>query len=67
MGALATPGGAWSLAGPALLTFLLLRVSGVALLERHMSGRHVGYRDYVERTSPFVPWPPRPPAGVPNR
>lgn len=56
--ALATPGGAWALAGPALLTALLLRVSGVTLLERHMATRP-GWAAYVHRTSPFVPWPPR--------
>ena len=59
--ALAARGGAWSLLGPALLTFLLLRVSGVALLERHMLSRGPAYRDYVARTSAFLPWPPRMP------
>jgi steroid 5-alpha reductase family enzyme len=47
-----------ALAGPAVLTFLLLRVSGVTLLEKHLESRP-GYADYVARTSPFFPWPPR--------
>jgi steroid 5-alpha reductase family enzyme len=47
-----------ALPGPALLTFLLLRVSGVTLLEKHLAGRP-GHADYVARTSPFLPWPPR--------
>jgi steroid 5-alpha reductase family enzyme len=41
------------------MTFLLLRVSGVALLERDIHERRPAYRDYIERTSAFVPWPPR--------
>jgi steroid 5-alpha reductase family enzyme len=49
----------WSLIGPALLTFLLVRVSGVALLESTIAERRPGYRDYVARTSAFVPWFPR--------
>lgn len=56
--ALTSPAMAWTLAGPALLTFLLLRVSGVSLLERQMSER-AGWREYAARTSAFVPWPPR--------
>lgn len=52
--------GAWPLLfAPALMTFLLLRVSGVALLERDIHERRPAYRDYIERTSAFVPWPPR--------
>ena len=60
--ALATPGGAWTLAGPALMTFLLRRVSGVTLLEKGLHETRPGYRDYVTRTSPFFPRPPRRPA-----
>jgi steroid 5-alpha reductase family enzyme len=49
----------WTFVGPALLTFLLLRVSGVALLESTIAERRPGYRDYVRRTNAFVPWFPR--------
>jgi steroid 5-alpha reductase family enzyme len=41
------------------MTILLLRVSGVALLERDIAERRPAYRDYVERTSAFIPMPPR--------
>jgi steroid 5-alpha reductase family enzyme len=44
--------------GPALLTFLLLKVSGVPPLEAHLSSRP-GFADYARRTSAFVPMPPR--------
>jgi steroid 5-alpha reductase family enzyme len=52
-------GGWWGLVGPALMTFLLLRVSGVAMLERGLVASKPGYAEYVARTSAFVPWPPR--------
>lgn len=51
---------AWSLASPALMTFLLLKVSGVTLLEKDIGERRPAYRDYVMRTSAFLPRPPRP-------
>jgi steroid 5-alpha reductase family enzyme len=41
------------------MTFLLVRVSGVALLEQDIGRRRPGYRDYVARTSAFFPWFPR--------
>jgi steroid 5-alpha reductase family enzyme len=57
---LALAGGAWwSLPAPLLMTVLLLKVSGVTLLERDIAGRRPAYRDYVARTSAFLPWPPR--------
>ncbi|MEM1178797.1 MAG: DUF1295 domain-containing protein [Acidobacteriota bacterium] len=42
-----------------LMTFFLLRVSGVTLLERDISERRPAYREYIERTSAFIPWPPK--------
>ena len=49
----------WTLAGPALMTFLLVRVSGVAMLESDMAERRPGYAEYIRRTSAFIPRPPR--------
>jgi steroid 5-alpha reductase family enzyme len=49
----------WAAVGPALMSVLLIRVSGVALLERSLARRREGYADYVARTSAFFPWPPR--------
>lgn len=48
----------WTLLGPALMTFLLTRVSGVTLLEAGMRGRP-GWEAYAARTSAFLPRPPR--------
>ena len=49
----------WTAVGPLLMSVLLLRVSGVALLERSLSRRKPGYDEYVRRTSAFFPRPPR--------
>ena len=48
-----------SLIGPLLMTFLLLRVSGVALLESDLKKRKPEYADYVRRTNAFIPGPPK--------
>lgn len=45
--------------GAAVMTFLLVRVSGVAMLERSLAVNKPGYEDYVRRTSSFIPWKPR--------
>lgn len=57
--ACATPAGPFTLLSPILMTFLLLRVSGVALLERSIGKRRPDYAAYVQRTSAFFPLPPR--------
>jgi len=49
-------GGKWkSIFSPVLMTFLLLRVSGVALLESGMAIRKPGYEKYIQNTSSFFP------------
>jgi steroid 5-alpha reductase family enzyme len=52
-------GGWWTIVSPVLMTFLLLRVSGVALLEKDIGERRPAYRDYIARTNAFFPGPPR--------
>ncbi len=49
----------WLAVSPILMTFLLLKVSGVALLEKSLASRSEEYRDYIHRTSAFIPWPPK--------
>jgi steroid 5-alpha reductase family enzyme len=49
----------WAIIGPVVMTILLLRVSGVAMLEKTIVTRRPDYADYVARTSTFIPWPPR--------
>jgi steroid 5-alpha reductase family enzyme len=57
--ALATAGSVYALLAPAAMTFLLLRVSGVTLLEKSIGDRRPGYREYIQRTSAFIPMPPK--------
>lgn len=49
----------WSVIAPLQMTFLLLKVSGVTLLEKDISERRPAYRDYVARTNAFFPGLPR--------
>lgn len=51
--------GVLTIPGPILMSILLMRVSGVALLERDIAARRPGYAEYVRRTSAFFPRPPR--------
>lgn len=51
-------GGWWAMFSPLLMTFFLLRVSGVALLEKTMKSKP-GYQEYIRSTSAFIPWFPR--------
>ncbi len=59
-------GGWWTVFGPLLMTFLLLKVSGVTLLEQDIADRRPAYRDYVARTNAFIPGPPRAAGGKPS-
>jgi steroid 5-alpha reductase family enzyme len=55
---IAAGGGAWwSFLGPLLMSVLLMRVSGVTLLEKDISKRRPEYVDYVKRTNAFFPGP----------
>ena len=56
--ALSVPLGWIGLVGPATITFLLVKVSGIPLVERKRAGRPE-WEAYKARTSAFVPRPPR--------
>jgi steroid 5-alpha reductase family enzyme len=56
---LATPSGWWAIISPVVITFLLLKVSGVVLLEKDIAERRPEYREYLETTSAFIPWFPK--------
>lgn len=51
--------GIFGFIGPVVMTFFLLKISGVPMLERSLSRRREGYADYVARTSGFIPRPPK--------
>lgn len=48
-----------SVLAPIAMTYLLLRVSGVTLLEQGLKKSKPGYEDYIARTSSFILWPPK--------
>ena len=48
-------GGWWSIAGPLLMSALLMKVSGVTLLEKDIGERRPAYADYIRRTPAFFP------------
>jgi len=48
-------GGWWSIASPLLMSFLLLKVSGVAMLEKTITERRPEYAEYIRRTNAFFP------------
>ena len=52
-------GGWWTIYSPILMTLLLIKVSGVALLEKTLKDSKPGYKEYIESTSAFIPWFPR--------
>jgi steroid 5-alpha reductase family enzyme len=49
----------WSVPAPLLVTLLLLKVSGVTLLEKDIGERRPAYADYIARTPAFLPGRPR--------
>jgi steroid 5-alpha reductase family enzyme len=49
----------WAIFSPIIMTGLLLRVSGVSLLEKTLKETRPGYKEYIETTSEFLPWFPR--------
>jgi len=42
-----------------LMTLLIVKVSGVSLLEKALKNTKPQYKDYVEKTSAFFPWFPK--------
>ncbi|HEX4896629.1 MAG TPA: DUF1295 domain-containing protein [Solimonas sp.] len=54
--ALGAPGGLYALIAPAVMAFLLTRLSGMPLLEAEMARRKPGYADYMRSTSALIPW-----------
>lgn len=48
----------WTVISPIVMSFLLLKVSGVGMLEKTIGKRRPGYAEYVARTNAFFPGPP---------
>ena len=56
--ALSTPGGWVGIIGPLTISFLLIKVSGVTMLEKKYAGNEE-FAAYARRTSAFFPWFPK--------
>jgi steroid 5-alpha reductase family enzyme len=52
-------GAPWALASPLLMTLLLLKVSGVTMLEQDIVERRPEYARYIRATNAFLPGRPR--------
>jgi steroid 5-alpha reductase family enzyme len=62
-GLFAISAGSWrelpALAGPLLMSFILIRGTGARMTDRRMTASRPRYADYVARTSGFIPLPPK--------
>lgn len=57
---------AWAtLLPPLLMAWLLLKVSGIPLLEAHLMRSRPAYKTYMQTTNALIPWPPRKPRETP--
>jgi steroid 5-alpha reductase family enzyme len=52
-------GGWWTFFSPVIMTLFLIKVSGVALLEKTIVERRPAYAEYIRTTSAFIPWFPK--------
>ena len=52
-------GSYWPIIGALIMTLLIIKVSGVALLEKTLHETKPKYRDYIRRTNAFFPWFPK--------
>ena len=52
-------GNYWFVAGSVIMTLLILKVSGVVLLEKSLTNQKPDYKDYILKTSSFIPWFPK--------
>lgn len=51
-------GSGWTIFSPLLMTLLLIKISGVVMLERTLKQK-LGYEEYIQTTSAFIPWFPK--------
>jgi steroid 5-alpha reductase family enzyme len=56
---LSTPAGFWTIVSPVIITLVLLKMTGVPIMEKAIVHTRPGYREYIERTNAFIPWFPK--------
>ena len=52
-------GSYWQIIGSVVMTLLIIKVSGVALLEKSLNESKPQYREYIQKTNSFFPWFPK--------
>jgi steroid 5-alpha reductase family enzyme len=52
-------GGYWQIIGAVIMTLLIIKVSGVAMLEKTLKNSKPKYKEYIENTNSFFPWFPK--------
>ena len=57
--AITAPQGWVTFIAPLVMAFLLVKLSGMPMLEKDLIARKPGYADYVRSTSALIPWPPK--------
>jgi steroid 5-alpha reductase family enzyme len=56
---LATPNSWWTVISPVVITVVLLKMTGIALMEKSIADKRPEYTEYIKRTSAFIPWFPK--------
>lgn len=52
-------GSYWQIMGSVIMTLLIIKISGVALLEKTLNTTKPEYEEYVQKTNSFLPWFPK--------
>ncbi|MFT4643229.1 MAG: steroid 5-alpha reductase family enzyme [Candidatus Azotimanducaceae bacterium] len=52
-------GSYWQIIGSIIMTLLIIKISGVSLLEKTLKDTKPQYRDYIQKTNSFFPWFPK--------
>ncbi len=52
-------GSYWQIIGAIIMTLLIIKISGVALLEKTLNNTKPKYKEYIENTNAFFPWFPK--------
>lgn len=52
-------GSYWPIIGSLIMTILIIKVSGVFLLEKTLKNKKPGYEEYIRKTNSFFPWFPK--------
>jgi len=52
-------GSYWQIIGSVIMSILIIRVSGVALIEKTLIDSKPQYREYIQKTNSFLPWFPK--------